>query len=106
MDPVDSTDFKSMVGGLRYLVHTRPDISYAVGVVSRYGETHNVSYECCQTYFTLCQRYIKVRLTYAKGRENYLLSGFSDSDLAGNLDNRKSIGGLAFYLDESLITWV
>lgn len=34
--PVDSTQFKSMVGGLRYLVHTRPDIAYAVGVVSRF----------------------------------------------------------------------
>ncbi|KAL8094213.1 hypothetical protein AgCh_035916 [Apium graveolens] len=27
-------------------------------------------------------------------------------DLAGNLDDRKSTGGLVFYLDESLITWV
>lgn len=32
---VDSTQFKSIVGGLRYLVHTRPDIAYAVGIVSR-----------------------------------------------------------------------
>lgn len=32
---VNPTEFKSTVGGLRYLVHTRPDITYAVGVVSR-----------------------------------------------------------------------
>ena len=36
--PVDPTEFKSIVGGLRYLVHTRPDISYAIGVISRYME--------------------------------------------------------------------
>lgn len=30
---VDPTNFKSMVGWLRYLVHTQPDISYVVGVV-------------------------------------------------------------------------
>lgn len=36
--PVDSTMYKSTVGGLRYLVHTQPDISYAVWVVSRYME--------------------------------------------------------------------
>ena len=33
---VNATDYKSMVGGLRYLVHTRPDIAYSVGIVSRY----------------------------------------------------------------------
>ncbi|WOG92244.1 hypothetical protein DCAR_0311507 [Daucus carota subsp. sativus] len=45
-------------------------------------------------------------LVYTKGRGNYILSGFSDSDLAGSLDDRKSTGGMAFYLDENLITWV
>lgn len=33
---VDATQFKSMIGGLRYLVHTRPDIAYSVGMVSRF----------------------------------------------------------------------
>lgn len=32
--PVDSTKFKSMIGGLRYLVHTRPDLAYSVGIVA------------------------------------------------------------------------
>lgn len=36
--PVNTTDFKSMVGGLRYLVHTRPDITYVVEIVSRFME--------------------------------------------------------------------
>lgn len=45
-------------------------------------------------------------LVYARGTGNYLLSGFSDSDLAENVEDRKSTGGMAFYLDESLITWV
>nr|GEZ90739.1 ribonuclease H-like domain, reverse transcriptase, RNA-dependent DNA polymerase [Tanacetum cinerariifolium] len=37
-DPVDPTEFKSIVRALRYLTHTRPDISYAVGLVSRFME--------------------------------------------------------------------
>lgn len=32
--------------------------------------------------------------------------GYSDSNLAGHVDDRKSRGGMAFYLNESLITWV
>lgn len=35
---VNVTQFKSMVGGLSYLVHTRPDIAFAVGIVSRFME--------------------------------------------------------------------
>ena len=36
--PVNATEYRSIVGGLRYLCHTRPDISYVVGVVSRFLE--------------------------------------------------------------------
>jgi hypothetical protein len=35
---VDATEFRSTVGCLRYLVHTRPDIAFAVSYVSRFME--------------------------------------------------------------------
>ena len=35
---VDATLYQSIVGGLRYLVHTRPDIAFAVGYVNRFME--------------------------------------------------------------------
>ena len=35
---VDATLYRSIVGSLRYLVHTRPDITFAVGYVSRFIE--------------------------------------------------------------------
>lgn len=37
-DKVDSTLFRSLVGNLRYLTSTRPDILFGVGLVSRYME--------------------------------------------------------------------
>jgi len=33
---VGPTLFKQIVGSLRYLCHTRPDIAYGVGLISRY----------------------------------------------------------------------
>jgi hypothetical protein len=42
--PVDKTKFRSVVGSLRYLVNTRPDIAYAVGIVSRYMEDPRASH--------------------------------------------------------------
>ena len=35
---VDATLYRSIVDGLRYLVHTRPDIAFTVGYVSRFME--------------------------------------------------------------------
>ena len=106
-EPVNPTEFKSMVGGLRYLVHTRPDIAYAVGVVSRFMDMPTMLHLSATKRIL---RYVKgtlnFGLVYKAGRGNYLLSGFSDSDLAGNVDDRKSTGGMVFYLDDSLITWI
>lgn len=55
-------------------------------------------------------RYIKgtmeYELVYTKGAGNYFLSGYSDRDLAGNIEDRRSTGGMVFHLNESLITWV
>ncbi|XP_066323513.1 uncharacterized mitochondrial protein AtMg00810-like [Miscanthus floridulus] len=36
MAKIDATLYQSIVGGLRYLVHTRPDITFIVGYVSRF----------------------------------------------------------------------
>lgn len=33
-DLVNPTEYRIIVGGLRYLTHTRPDLYFAVGVVS------------------------------------------------------------------------
>ena len=35
-EPTDRTKYQRLVGKLIYLAHTRPDIAYAVGVVSRF----------------------------------------------------------------------
>ncbi|XP_074342859.1 secreted RxLR effector protein 161-like [Apium graveolens] len=55
-------------------------------------------------------RYIKgtthYGLVYSRNSGNHLLSGYSDSDLAGQIDDRKSTGGTVFYLNESMITWI
>ena len=33
---VDATRYRRIVGSLRYLVHTRPDLTFVVGYISRF----------------------------------------------------------------------
>nr|GEV37625.1 ribonuclease H-like domain, reverse transcriptase, RNA-dependent DNA polymerase [Tanacetum cinerariifolium] len=35
-NPVDATYYRSLIGSLRYLLHTGPDFSYSVGLLSRF----------------------------------------------------------------------
>jgi hypothetical protein len=36
MEEVDATQYRRLVGSLRYLTHTRPDLAFSVGYVSRF----------------------------------------------------------------------
>ncbi|XP_074363653.1 uncharacterized protein LOC141704306 [Apium graveolens] len=100
---VDTTQYKSMVGGLRYLVHTRPDISYAVGIISRYMERPTVLH---QNAVKRILRYIKGTLDY--GQIYSKQGGNNILTLAGNIDDRRSMSivGMVFYLNENMITWM
>lgn len=37
-EPVDVTEYRPVIVILRYLLHTLPDLSYALGMLSRYME--------------------------------------------------------------------
>lgn len=105
--PVDKTQFKSLVGGLRYLVHTRPDISFSVGIISRFMENPTtMHFNAAKRILRYINGTLNYGLMYTKNSGNSILTGYSDSDLAGQVEDRKSTGGMVFYLNESLITWV
>ena len=103
---VNSTTYHSLIGILRYLTHTRPDILFAVGILSRNMENPNQ------------EHYIGVKrvLRYLKGTENYglfykkgvlrgELIGYSDSDFAGDSTDRKSTSGHIFFLGGMSVSW-
>ena len=44
-------------------------------------------------------------LVYPRRSNALVITGYSDSDLAGDMDDRKSTRGMVFYLNDSLISW-
>lgn len=104
---VDSTYFRSLVGSLRYLVNTRPDLAFSVGIVSRFMEEPTVHH---MNAIRQILRYLRGTINYGchyrKGVEGEpRLLGYSDSDLAGDIEDRKSTSGTVFFLGSNLVTW-
>lgn len=104
---VEPTMFRSLIGGLRYLVHTRPDIAFVVGLIIRFMEKPIVLHlNAVKRVLCYVKGTLDYGLRYAKGSGNHMLTGFSDSDYASSCVDRRSTSGMAFYLNENLITWI
>jgi len=106
---VDAIEYRSVIGSLSYLCNSRPDLAYSVGYLSRFMEAPR------QEHFAAMKRVLRYVagtqqwwLHYHPGKKNVgvpKLLGYSDSDLAGDVNDRKSTGGLIFFLAGGPIAW-
>ncbi|CAH9131081.1 unnamed protein product [Cuscuta epithymum] len=97
--------YSSVVGSLMYaMVCTRPDIAHAVGVVSRYlsnpGREH---WEAVKWILRYLKGTSKLCLCY--GGAKPILEGYTDADMAGDLDSRKSTSSYIFTLAGGAVSW-
>ena len=95
-----------MIGCLRYLLHTRPDLAYSVGMASRFMEKPTVMHlQAVKQIMRYLKGTVDMGLVYTQAGGEEVLVGYTDSDLSGDLVGRRSTGGMAFYLNGNLITW-
>ena len=102
---VNPTLFRNLVGNLRYLTCSRPDILYGVGLISHYMEAPT-----CLHMKTAKRilRYVKGTLNYGlfySSSKNFNLVSYSDSDWGGDIDDRKNTSGFLFCVGETAFTW-
>ena len=77
---IDSTLYRSLVGCLRYLTCTRPDILYGVGLVSRFmEEPKSTHWKAAKRILRYIQGTLSLGLFYYHSN-NFQLEGYSDSD--------------------------
>ncbi|GJR27450.1 ribonuclease H-like domain, reverse transcriptase, RNA-dependent DNA polymerase [Tanacetum coccineum] len=90
---VNSTEYRSLIGCLRYLLHTRPDLSYSVGLLSRFMQEPREQH----------MKAIRQVLRYVKGTKDHGITykhnggnkihGYSDSSYGCQQSRRKGING-------------
>ncbi|KAF2322037.1 hypothetical protein GH714_005933 [Hevea brasiliensis] len=107
MEHMSSVPYSSAVGSIMYaMVCTRPDISHAVSVMSRYmacpGKEH---WQVVKWILRYLKSTTDVGLTFDRAKMSDSVIGYVDSDFAGDLDKRKSLTSYLFTLSGSAINW-
>ena len=86
----DPTNFRSIVGSLRYLTHTRPDLLYSNGLLSRYMKTPTFDHlSAAKRILRYVKGTLQYGLRYLKCQLQDALIRYSDNDFAGDMDDRK-----------------
>jgi hypothetical protein len=97
--------YQKAVGSLMYaMLGTRPDIAFAVSVVSRYAARPTQQHRSAvQRIF----RYLRKTVNYVLVFRGELaaLAGYTDSDWAGDLDTRRSTSGYLFSVGSAVVSW-
>ncbi|KAA0037064.1 retrotransposon protein, putative, Ty1-copia subclass, expressed [Cucumis melo var. makuwa] len=94
-----------IVEGKEHMICTRPNISFAVGMLNRYQSNPGIDH----------LKATKKVLRYLQGTKDYMLTykrsdhleviGYLDSDFVGCVDTRKSTFCYLFLLAEGAISW-
>jgi hypothetical protein len=97
--------YSSAVGSLMYaMVCFRPELSYAMSLVSRYMANHGKEHwKAVQWIFRYLRGTSKACLKF--GRTGKGLVGYVDSNYAADLDKRRSLIGYVFTVGDCAMSW-
>ncbi|KAG8499008.1 hypothetical protein CXB51_005388 [Gossypium anomalum] len=97
--------YRSIVGGLQYVVITRPEIAFSVNKVCQF------MHRSLDSYFRAVKRilrYLQGTLDYGlqfSPSSKFLLEGFSDASWGSDTDDCRSISGFCIFLGGNPVSW-
>jgi hypothetical protein len=95
-----------MIGSLFYITTSRPDIMQDIGMVGHYQSARKqIHLGDVKRIFKYLKGTMTYGLWYLRNR-NFQLTAYSDVDWENCLDERKSTNGGAFFLGDSLVSWL
>lgn len=98
--------YQEAVGSIMYAAQvTRPDIAYAVGVLSRFNKNYGKAHwQAVKRIFRYLKATSHYALQFSKDGSSQI-DGFTDADWAGDVDDRKSTTGYVFKFQNGPISW-
>jgi hypothetical protein len=95
-----------MIGSLLYVTTSGPDVKQVVGMVARFQSAPKKNHvQAVKGIFRYLKGTINLGLWYPR-KKSFSLRAYSDVDWVGCVDDRKSRSGGAFFLGESLVSWI
>jgi hypothetical protein len=102
---IDATQYKQIVGSSMYLTNTRPNICFTVNTLSQFlVEPRHVHLVAAIHVMRYLKGTLDCGLNY-DGDHDFTLSGYTDSDWAGSVSDRKNTSGCCFSLGSTMISW-
>ena len=102
---VHATLYRMLVGKLLFLTKTRPDITHAVSVVSRFMQNPQEAHlQAAKHILHYLRRHPDLGLFFQQGEDNRL-NGYTDADYGQDIDDRISVGAYIFFFGNSPISW-
>lgn len=101
---VEGVPYREAVGSLLYVSQiTRPDITFAVNLVSRYfKKPQKVHWNAVKRIFKYLKSTSNYGLLYSSNI-NVNIIGYSDADYAGDVTTRRSTSGSVFCVGKGLV---
>src|SRR4051812_16736456 len=105
VEPMDKNRYQKLVGKLIYLAYTRPDIAFAMSLVSQF--MHCPSEKHSNAVYRILH-YLKGSrskgIVFSKN-ESRRVEIFTDSDWGGSSTDRRSTTGYCSFVWGNLVTW-
>ncbi|MCH81234.1 hypothetical protein A2U01_0002018 [Trifolium medium] len=106
----DAKNYKQIVGSLMYLLATRLDLAFSVCLVARFMERPTEMHiAAIKRILRYLRGTVGFGIMYKRSKKKSIaelkLQGWTDSDYAGDLDDRKSTSGYVFMLGNAAVSW-
>uniref|UniRef100_A0A3Q7FKR5 Reverse transcriptase Ty1/copia-type domain-containing protein n=1 Tax=Solanum lycopersicum TaxID=4081 RepID=A0A3Q7FKR5_SOLLC len=102
----DPSEYKIMVGALKYLTMKRPYIAYVVNVVCHYMHAPRTTHlHCVKCIFRYLQGTLTYSLSLCACSTTSMVMSYSDADWGGCLDSRRLTTTFAIFLGPNIISW-
>lgn len=101
----DATLYRQLVGSLICLTVTRPNIAYAIHLVSQYMTALRTVHYVAMLRILRYIKGIMFHRLHFSANCSLELHAYSDADQDGDPTDRRSTTGFCFFLGDSLISW-